>query len=228
MGSKNRIAKHILPIMLAEREDNQYWVEPFVGGANLIDKVDGKRIGNDSHFYLIELLKAVQDGWKPPTEVTQEQYYAIKNEPEKYKACLVGFVGFLCSFGGRWWEGFARDTKKNRNYALEGCNNLLKQAKHLQGIQFVNGNYLDLEIPPRSLIYCDAPYQDTTHYKDKIDYSIFWQWCRDKSNEGHTVFISEYNAPDDFDCVLTLNHQSMLNRSKKVTRVEKLFRYRKK
>ena len=41
MGSKNRIAKHILPIMLAEAEKNGItkWVEPFVGGANLIDKV---------------------------------------------------------------------------------------------------------------------------------------------------------------------------------------------
>lgn len=34
MGSKNRIAKHILPIMLAEAEKNNIttWVEPFVGG----------------------------------------------------------------------------------------------------------------------------------------------------------------------------------------------------
>lgn len=34
MGSKNRIAKHILPIMLKEMQDKGYttWVEPFVGG----------------------------------------------------------------------------------------------------------------------------------------------------------------------------------------------------
>ena len=42
MGSKNRIAKHILPIILKDRIENQYYVEPFVGGANMIDKVDGK------------------------------------------------------------------------------------------------------------------------------------------------------------------------------------------
>jgi len=42
MGSKNRIAKHLLPIMLAERKPDQWWVEPFVGGANMIDKVEGK------------------------------------------------------------------------------------------------------------------------------------------------------------------------------------------
>ena len=41
MGSKRRIAKHILPIMLKKAEEINIttWVEPFVGGANMIDKV---------------------------------------------------------------------------------------------------------------------------------------------------------------------------------------------
>jgi DNA adenine methylase len=47
MGSKNRISKFILPIMLAERNPDQRWIEPFVGGANVIDKVKGKRLGID-------------------------------------------------------------------------------------------------------------------------------------------------------------------------------------
>lgn len=46
MGSKARIAKHILPVMLAYRkDDDQLWVEPFVGGGNIIDKVGGNRLG---------------------------------------------------------------------------------------------------------------------------------------------------------------------------------------
>ena len=47
-GSKNRIAKHILPLML-EGRTNETWVEPFVGGANMIDKVEGNRIGFDNN-----------------------------------------------------------------------------------------------------------------------------------------------------------------------------------
>jgi DNA adenine methylase len=43
MGSKNKIAKHILPIMSNYRTNEMTWVEPFVGGANMIDKVEGKR-----------------------------------------------------------------------------------------------------------------------------------------------------------------------------------------
>ena len=39
MGSKNRIAKHLLPIMLSECEKHGItkWVEPFVGGCGMID-----------------------------------------------------------------------------------------------------------------------------------------------------------------------------------------------
>jgi DNA adenine methylase len=102
MGSKNKIAKHILPIMLAEKGD-RVWVEPFVGGGNMIAKLTGFRIGNDNHPYLIALLKAVQSGWIPPTEMSKEEYYRIKAEQTTTDAALVGFVGFLCSFGGKWW-----------------------------------------------------------------------------------------------------------------------------
>ena len=31
-GSKNKIAKHILPIILKNRTPDQYYVEPFMGG----------------------------------------------------------------------------------------------------------------------------------------------------------------------------------------------------
>lgn len=103
MGSKNRIAKHILPIMLAERKPDQWWVEPFVGGANMIDKIVGNRIGNDSHEFLIALLVALRDGYIPPTYISKELYYAVKSKPQEYPKELVGFIGFLCSFGGKWW-----------------------------------------------------------------------------------------------------------------------------
>lgn len=62
MGSKNRIAKHILPIMLEYKTDDMVWVEPFVGGANMIDKVKGQRIGADFNEYLIAMWKELQKG----------------------------------------------------------------------------------------------------------------------------------------------------------------------
>ena len=226
MGSKRRMAKHILPIMLAERKPNQWWVEPFVGGGNMIDKVCGKRIGNDNHQYLIALLVAVRDGYVPPTSISKDLYHAIKSDPQLYPAELVGFVGFLCSFGGKWWGGYAKNTA-GTNYAERGSRCLIKQSEKLRGIDFRCGSYLEMVIPDNSLIYCDPPYANTTRYKDRFDHDIFWDWCREKNKEGHTVFISEYSAPDDFDCIKEVNHKTILNRNSQDARVEKLFRYKK-
>ena len=224
LGSKNRIAKHILPIMLAERKPEQWWVEPFVGGANMIDKVEGKRMGNDSHEFLIALLVALRDGYIPPTDISKELYYAIKSKPQEYPKELVGFVGFLCSFGGKWWGGYVFN-KNGDNYAERGSRCLVKQAKNFDGIVFKSGSYLALEIPENSLIYCDPPYANTCKYKDDINHDVFWDWCRTKTKEGHTVFISEYNAPADFECIWERTIKKIMGYNSKSS-TEKLFRYK--
>ena len=65
LGSKNRIAKFILPIMInnANQLGCSTWVEPFVGGANLIDKVPNTftRIGIDYNAHTINALVAIRD-----------------------------------------------------------------------------------------------------------------------------------------------------------------------
>jgi len=229
MGSKEKIAKYILPVMLPEREPGQWWVEPFVGGANIISKVAGNRIGNDINEYLIALLIAVRDGYIPPTNISKDDYYAIKKEPHKYPKELVGFVGFACSFGAKWFGGYAFDNK-GRNYAEEGSRCLAKLAKKLVGVVFKSGSYLNLEIPKSSLIYCDPPYANVTEYEHSkskdFDHDIFWEWCRIQAKKGHTVFVSEYSAPEDFVCVREIRHESRLNRNASVPKVEKLFRYK--
>lgn len=48
MGSKNRIAKELIPII--KIQPNQWYVEPFVGGANMIDKIQHPlKLGADSN-----------------------------------------------------------------------------------------------------------------------------------------------------------------------------------
>ena len=98
MGSKASIAKDIIPIILRDRKENQYFVEPFMGGCNSLDKVNGKRIGNDINTYLVEFWKAVVDGWIPPLDIDKEQYTHIKNNKLQYPEKLVGWVGFGCSY----------------------------------------------------------------------------------------------------------------------------------
>ena len=86
---------------------------------------------------------------------------------------------------------------------------------------------MDLDIPNNSIIYCDPPYKDTTKYSNLFNHDEFWEWCRQKSKEGHSVYISEYNAPDDFECIWQKEIVSSLTKdtgSKKG--VEKLFKHK--
>lgn len=228
MGSKNRIAKYILPIILKNRKPSQYYVEPFVGGANMIDKVDGLRIGADVNEYNICLFKGIQQGFMPPDYVTEDEY---KNaQKDKQLNPLVSFIGYGCSYSGKWFGGYARGNNTKgiaRNYCLESKKNIMKQSKNLQGVLFINCSYNDLEVPDNSIIYCDPPYEGTTSYKDKFNHQDFWEWCRNKSKRGHKVYISEYNAPNDFECLWELEVNSSLTKdtgSKKAT--EKLFIYK--
>lgn len=51
------------------------YIEPFVGGANIIDKIKCERkIGSDKNKYLIALLQRVQSGKPLLEEVPKELY----------------------------------------------------------------------------------------------------------------------------------------------------------
>lgn len=226
MGSKARFAKEILPIVLRNRKEGQFYVEPFCGGENVIDKVDGNRIANDFHPHLICLLRAVSCGWIPPLNVSEDEYKSAKGNQEVNP--ITAFIGFGCSFGTKWFGGYARNSV-GTNYAKMNANNLLKQAPGLKGIDFRCGSYLELDIPPMSIIYCDPPYEGTTKYSTScINYKEFWQWCRDMASAGHTVFVSEYNAPYDFQCVWEkkTNANFDSSRTSGSERVERLFTWR--
>ena len=102
LGSKRRIAKELLEIILPYRKDGQAWVEPFVGGANMIDKVEGRRIGADINHYVIACYKAIQDGWIPPEKLSEQEYKEIKASKDAYPDHMVWFALALCSFAGSW------------------------------------------------------------------------------------------------------------------------------
>lgn len=225
MGSKNRIAKELIPIITKDLKPNQWYVEPFVGGANMIDKIEHPyKLGADNNKYLIALLKAVQNEQELPEYITKDEYIAVKTNKDNYPDWYVGFVGFVSSFRAKFFGGYSgyctTKTGVQRNYIKERINNILKQ--NLDGIKLVCSSYDALDIPANSIIYCDPPYNGTTKYKDSFDSDAFWQWCRDKAKEGHTVYVSEYNAPEDFKCIWEKQINSNLGGTSK-TATEKLF-----
>lgn len=240
MGSKARHAKELLPIILKDHTPDMWYVEPFVGGANMIDKVDPliapKRLGCDVHEYLIALWQSVSKGWLPNQIITEDVYSNVRSNKDQNKA-LTGYVGFAMSFGGKWFGGYRRDiagTKEdpklkefNENeQSRKSYESLVKQQKNLLGVHFQNKSVFDIDFTRcgKATIYCDPPYAGTTKYKDDFDHERFYQWCRDRHNEGHKVFVSEYNMPDDFICVWSKEVNNSLTKdtgSKKG--VEKLF-----
>ena len=225
MGSKNRISKYILPIILKDRKPDQWYVEPFCGGCNSLDKVANPRIGNDSNKYLIALLKEMQTQipFNPP-HIGEVEYRAIQKNKEMYPEWIVGYVGFNLSFAAKFFGGYRRDKAGIRNYENEARRNLQAQQNLLAGIDFYCMDYRSLLIPENSIIYCDPPYKGTTQYKDKFDHFAFYDWCREMKRKGHTIFVSEYSMPNDFVCVWEKEVSSNLDVSSKGKKeTEKLF-----
>lgn len=194
MGSKARLARHILPIL---KVGSRVYVEPFAGGMNMIAAVDGasRRIANDSNKYVVAMFKALVDGWTPEP-ITRERYAELRALQGADHE--IGFAGIACPYSGKWFGGFAGvcETKGGiRDYQAEAIRNALAQAARLRGVEFHSMDYRDLEIPDGSVVYCDPPYAGTTGYKDSFDSRSFWRWAR-KLSRRCDVFVSEYTAPD--------------------------------
>lgn len=224
MGSKRRIAKDILPIILRDRKEGQWYVEPFVGAGNLIDKVDGLRIGADTNKYIIKLLQETQEGRVFPTVVSEDDYKYTRDHKDEDPA-LTAFIGFGCSFGGKWFGGYARERKIGKVAHSSSSSKILRQQSiGLKGVVFIHSPYEDLLIPEGAIVYCDPPYTNTVHYKDKFDNERFWNWCRYLVKKGHQVFVSEYKAPEDFACIWEKKVEMLMrNNANKEQRVERLF-----
>lgn len=224
LGSKNRISKTLLSIMLPHCINN--WVEPFVGSGGMIDKVPGNvnRVGCDINRYIIALLSAVKNGWIPPSNVSKDLYDHAKKYPFLYSDEMVGFIGFGCSFGGKFFNGYAKN-KDARNYAKTSSQSLIKQSSLLKNITLRNCDYTESMngIEGHALIYCDPPYISTTKYNHDIDHNKFHEWCRDRAREGHTVFVSEYTAHDDFKLVFEKEVLCLLDKNSKSKRTERLY-----
>lgn len=97
----------------------------------------------------------------------------------------------------------------------------LERLERLQSLEIYNLSYEEVEIPENAVVYCDIPYKDTNKYINDFDYDKFYEWCR---NQKNTVFISEYNMPDDFYTVAELSHRGSLSATNNAHYVtEKLF-----
>ena len=203
MGGKVKIAKDISSILNTSTWGGQHrpFVSLFCGGCAVESKVKADvKICNDIHPYLIAMWKGLQNGWIPPDEVSRDMYYQIKSNPNANPP-LTGFVGFGCSFGGKWWGGYATD-KRGDDYCGQAKRGVMKDLEGLRDAAFTCMDYRQVSIPKGAVVYADPPYETSTKYSTgNFDHSAFWNYMRQLAKQGHKVFISEENAPDDFMCI---------------------------
>lgn len=169
------------------------------------------------------MFKALQKGYSLPDVITEDDYHYIKNHKDENPA-LTGFVGFACSFGGKWFGGYARDAKQS-NYALRGKNSLTAKMNTLMNAEFICRDYRDVELPEGCIVYCDPPYENTTKYANgDFDTAQFWEYIREKS-QNHLIYISELKAPEDFVCIWQKDIRRTLdvNKENQFKASEKLF-----
>lgn len=238
VGSKKSISKDIVPIIQSYiNKDTKGYLEPFVGGCNIIDKIQCKnRIGCDIHKQLIALFNKLKSNIDDiPNVISLDTYNKVKDNKNNYEDWYLGLVGFLGSFGAKYFGGYARHNKDDRTEQIQkgSIKNLKRQYENLKDVKFKCCNFLDIPINKINdyVIYCDPPYRGTTKYKTKdFPYDDFYEWIKILSIHN-IVLVSEYNMPEEFTCIwqkeTKVNFDSKRNsKDSKNIRIEKLFTYK--
>ena len=219
--------------MLAELQPGQCFVDAFCGSCTISENVpkDHRRIANDAHRWLIAMWERLTTtDWKPPTTIDKELYDKVRSswraDDGKYDDATIGYIGWMASRSGRWFDaGYSGHDVRGRDYIAENIRNISKQIENLKGVEWRSGSYADLVIPEKSLIYCDPPYKGTSNYSVSrdFDYDAFYNWCRTKSAQGHTLFVSEYSMPSDFTEVWNKTIKTTINPTATFTVTERLY-----
>lgn len=217
LGGKSRIAKPIAEIILGASSGRTIYVEPFLGAGSVALRVAPAfrtAVLTDSSPDLVKLWKAAQRGWIPPTTLTEEEWRALRHARP---SALRGFAGFPCSFGGKWFGGYARDPKGGRNFAASASRSVAERGAALRHALIMRADYRDVvtSVPfASSVIYADPPYAGTTAYGgvEPFDTVTFWQTMRECADAGALVFVSEYAAPKGWHTVWQASPVSTLRR----------------
>ncbi|QCQ57486.1 DNA methylase [Microbacterium phage Sucha] len=203
VGGKTRQARDFAPALLADTVRRGRYFEPFVGGGSMLGALGphfSQVRAGDTHPDLVAMWQEVLGGWDPPSEVGPELYAQMRHAPV---SALRGFVGFGCSFGGKWFGGYHKPDKRwPRNIAAVTRDNLLKITAGLPGDTLVTlGDYSQFEPGRSDVVYADPPYRGGQHFTgtEPFDHDRFWatmdRWWR----RGADVYVSEFQAPPGWE-----------------------------
>ena len=139
---------------------------------------------------------------------------------------IQAFIGFGCSFAGKYFGGYARGSTP-KNFAAIAKRSLMSKRPGVLGATFKCADYREHN-PRGALIYCDPPYEGMSGYKaaGKFDHTAFWEQVRLWSSEND-VYVSSYVAPSDFEAVLEIPTRTRIRGvGGCISRVERIFKLR--
>lgn len=228
MGGKARIARHIVAAILTDTDSRRLWIEPFVGGGNVMEHAAPhfeQAIGSDIHPDLIMMWQHVTAGGDILSNVTREMYTQHRNADPSW---LRGFLGFGASFGGKWFGGYGVSSCDGELWR-RSARTVARQANvfRTHRVSFQCANYIDIRPPAGSVIYCDPPYAGTTAYATgSFDHQKLYRVLQDWAADTF-VYVSEYQIPADVrhEVIWSGKHRTSLKRDVNAeARLEKLFR----
>jgi DNA adenine methylase len=197
--------------------------EPFCGALSMSVHLQ-PTLATDSSLPMISMFQAIRKGWRPPADMTEIEYRLLRDSQD-YTDPLVAFAGHMMSWGGKWFAGFARPHKKQRDRIGATGRKIVERVLALPDTQFSVLDYRDIPIAAGDLIYCDPPYAGTTkaYFNNKFDHGEFWNWARYVRSIGAIVVISEYSAPNDFVSFFEYKRPTVMRKNSDTTTTEKLW-----
>lgn len=209
LGGKHFLGKAISEVMLAQASERGRYIEPFVGaGGVLIHMAPHFRVSlaSDYSLDLILMWRALQSGWVPPERLSEEEWQTLRYaDPSPERAV----AGFGCSFGGKWFAGYARSA--SRSFAGTASRGLTKKISKLADsrVVFRRRSYQNILVKPGDVVYLDPPYEGTTEYgvAPTFDHDEFWGKAKEWHDLGAHVFVSEFQAPEPWEPIWFKNRK---------------------
>lgn len=199
LGGKSRLGGQIVRAILRDLgRDRLGVVADLCAGAggvtHRLADVSERVIAVEAHPGLVALHKAVQAGWVPPEQVSEEEYRALRNGDPADP--LVAFAGFGCSFGGKWWGGYASARRARADgplytYAASAQRSVCSRTR--VNVEHVCADALawsgEVEVA-----YCDPEYEGTTGYAAiaAAEPGAWWRKLQALADRGVACYLSEY------------------------------------
>jgi len=212
-GGKHRYAERIANAIEQIVTGETVYIEPFCGWCSVLLQVKDMGIfehyeATDANASIVAILHETSRGlFVPPEYLSEEEYDVLKTQ--QFPSALQAFAGVCYSFNGNWFRGYGPRYNK---YAYRNgkviSSDLILRLNKLHSVKFKRAMYQEHADREGCFFYLDPPYKARTekyrlHTGGNIPFDTdeFWEFAR-KLSEKNTVIVSEYHAPDDFECIL--------------------------